>query len=197
MAPPYKIWVPQFNRRCQDLMQAKCDQLESQGVLVDPKKHDIDIRHVSPCFIQQKARAKHKQLDDCTLDEVRFISCFNVLNDSIHPVPGRSNTYNDIIKFFGRHRFLICADLTSSYFQITVHKRLWRFLGVMTPFRGIKVMTRLGQGLLNSDVELDQALAQVLGDEMTEGFCCVTRDDLFIGGGTVDECIGNWERVLA
>ena len=48
-----------------------------------------------------------------------------------------------------------------------VHRRLWRFLGVMTPFRGIKMMTRLGQGLLNSDVELDQAMAQVLGDEMT------------------------------
>ena len=45
-------------------MQAKCDQLERQGVLVDPKTHDINIRHVSPCFIQQKARAKHKQLDD-------------------------------------------------------------------------------------------------------------------------------------
>ena len=196
MAPPYKIWVPQFNRRCQDLMQSKCDQLEEQGVLVDPKVHGIDIRHVSPCFIQQKGRAKHKQLDDCSLDEVRFISCFNVLNESIHPIPGRSNSYNDILKFLGRHKFFIFADLTSSYFQIMVHKRLWRYLGVMTPFRGIKVMTRLGQGLLNSDVELDQAMAQVLGDEMTAGFCCVARDDLCIGGETVDECIGNWEKVL-
>ena len=114
MVPPYKIWVPQFNRKCQDLMQAKCNQLEKQGVLVDPKVHGIAIGHVSPCFIQQKARAKHKQLDDCTL-EVRFISCFNVLNDSIHPIPGRSNSYNDIIKFFGRHKFLIRANLSSSY----------------------------------------------------------------------------------
>ena len=39
-----------------------------------------------------------------------------------------------------------------------VHKRLWKYLGVMTPFRGIKVMARLGQGLLNADVELDQAM---------------------------------------
>ena len=31
---------------------------------------------------------------------------------------------------------------------------------------------------------------------MTEGFCCVARDDLFIGGKTEDECIDNWERVL-
>lgn len=52
MAPPYKIWVPQFNRGCQDLMQDKCHQLAEQGVLVDRKAHNIDIPHMKPCFIQ-------------------------------------------------------------------------------------------------------------------------------------------------
>ena len=46
-APPYKIWVPQFNRRCQDLLQSKCDELEASGVLVDPKEHGNDNRHQS------------------------------------------------------------------------------------------------------------------------------------------------------
>ena len=55
--PPFKIWVPNFNRRCQDLLQAKCDQLEQQGVLVDPQQHNIPIRHVSPSFITQKGGA--------------------------------------------------------------------------------------------------------------------------------------------
>ena len=64
MAPHYNIWVPQFNRGCQDLMQDKCDQLVEQGVLVNPKEHGIDIRHVSPCFIQEKGRAKHKKLEE-------------------------------------------------------------------------------------------------------------------------------------
>ena len=27
---------PQYNRSCQELLQAKCDQLERQGILVDP-----------------------------------------------------------------------------------------------------------------------------------------------------------------
>ena len=79
MAPPYKIWVPLFNRGCQDLMQDKCDQLVEQWVLVDPKEHGIDIRYVSPCFIQQKGRAKHKKLEERTLDEAGFFSCFNIL----------------------------------------------------------------------------------------------------------------------
>ena len=127
---------------------------------------------------------------------MRFISCFNVLNESIHSIPGRLNSYNDILKFLVRYKYLIFMDLSSSYFQIKVHKKMWKYLGVMMPFRGIKVMTRLGQGLLNSDVKLDQAMAQVLGDEMTASFCCITRDNLCIGGDTVDACISNWEKVL-
>lgn len=95
-APPYKLWVPQFNRKCQDLLQSKCDQLERQGVLADPIQEKINVRNVSPCFIQQKARAKHKKLEDCALEEIRFISCFNTLNDSIRAVASRSNTYDDI-----------------------------------------------------------------------------------------------------
>ena len=85
--PPLKVWAPQYNKSCQDLLQAKCDQLESQGVLVDPMEADVDIMHLSPIMIQQKGRAKNKKLQDCALEEVRFISCQNVLNDSIKPIP--------------------------------------------------------------------------------------------------------------
>ena len=196
-APPYKLWVPQFNRKCQNLLQSKCDELEVQGVLADPKKYGIDVRHVSPCFIQQKARAKHKPLEKCDLSEIRFITSFNVLNDSIHPVQGRSKTYNDIIMFMGRHKYFIFADLLNSYFQVKVDKKFWKYLGIMTPYRGIKVMTRCGQGLLNSDVHLDQVLGRVLGDEIAAGYCCAARDDLFVGGASIDEAIANWEKILS
>jgi hypothetical protein len=49
--PPHKVWAPQYNRVCADLHQAKCDELEEQGVLLDPKEYNIDILHVSPSFI--------------------------------------------------------------------------------------------------------------------------------------------------
>ena len=196
-APPFKIWVPQFNKTCVDLQQAMCDKLEAEGVLVDPAKCNIDIRHVSPSFITQKARAKHKPLEQCSLSEVRFITCCNVLNDSIHPIAGRSNGYNDILTFLARWKYLIFADLSNSYFQIKIAPAQLKYMGIMTPHRGIRVNTRLSQGLLNSDVHLDQVMGRVLGDEKAAGFCCVARDDLHIGGNTIDECIANWETVLA
>ena len=113
-APPFRLWVPQYNKKCQDLLQNKCDQLEMQGVLADPIKNNITVRNVSPCFIQQKARAKHKKLEDCAMEELRFITDFNVLNNSIRSIPSKSNTYDDIVKFLARHKYFIFADLLNS-----------------------------------------------------------------------------------
>ena len=194
--PPAKVWAPQYNRTCSDLLQAKCDQLERQGVLTDPKKHNIDIRHVSPIFIQQKGRARHKKLPDCSLEELRFITCFNVLNEDLHPIPSKSVSHINIFKFLARWKFHIHGDLTNSYFQIPMDKRFWGYLAVMTPHRGLRVMTRTGQGLLNSELHLDELIASILGDEISEGICMSARDDLSVGGNTIDELINNWRRVL-
>ena len=194
--PPLKVWVSQYNRACAELLKAKCDQLESQGVLADPEVLGIDIKHVSPTLIQQKGRAKHKSLAECTLDEIRFISCQNVLNDSIKPVQSSSTLYIKIFKFLGRWKYHIFADMHNSSFQIPIEKRLWGYMAINTPFRGMRVKTRTGQGLLNSDVHLDQLLMKVLGDELTEGIVEVARDDIQVGGNTIDEVIRNWDRVL-
>ena len=194
--PPTKVFVPQYNRKCSDLQQSKCDELEKQGVLVDPKLLDIPILHVSPSWIQQKGRAKHKPLHDCSLDELRFITAFNTLNDSIRPKPTSSCSAMSVFLFLARWKHHIFADLNNSYFQLPVKKSLWSYLGVMTPYKGVRVMTRTGQGLLGSDVELEQLLARVLGEEIYLGFCMTIRDDIVIGGNTINEVISNYESVL-
>jgi hypothetical protein len=57
-------------------------------------------------------------------------------------------------------------------------------------------VARLGQGLLNSEGELDELLAMVLGSLLTQGICEVARDDIQVGGNTYDEAITNWDLVL-
>ena len=135
-------------------------------------------------------------LEKCDLSEVRFITCFNVLNESIHPIPGSSSNYKDILRFLSRHKFFIFADLYNSYFQNKVQKKFWKYLAVMTPNRGLKVMTRCGQGLLNSDVKLDQVLGRLLGDDMNAGHCLAAQDDLFVVVDTIDETLSNRQSVL-
>ena len=51
----------------------------------------------------------------------------------------------------------------------------------MTPFSGLRVLARSGQGLLGQSEELDELLAKVLGEEIKEGRCIKlqeTDDDL-------------------
>ena len=190
--PPTRVFIPQFNRKCSDLLQAKCDDLELQGVLVDPKLFNISVVHVSPSWIQQKGRAKHKKLQDCTLDELRFITAFNTLNDHIRPKPSTSCSAKTIFTFLARWKHHIFADLNNSYFQLPVRKDLWGYLGIMTPFKGVRVMTRTGQGLLGSDVELEQLLCRVLGEDISKGHCVALRDDIIIGGNNIDEALSNY-----
>ena len=194
--PPTRVFVPQYNKKCSDIQQAKCDELEEQGVLVDPKKFDISVLHVSPSWIQQKGRAKHKKLQECTLDELRFITAFNSLNDCIRPKPSTSCSATTIFMFLSRWRYHIFADLNNSYFQLPVKKSLWCYLGIMTPYKGIRVLTRTGQGLLGSDVELEQLLCRVLGPDISQGHCVAIRDDIVIGGNSIEEAIINYQSVL-
>ena len=194
--PPTRVFVPQYNKRCSDIQQAKCDEMEAQGVLIDPKTFGIPILHVSPSWIQQKARAKNKNLQDCALEEVRFITAFNTLNDSIRPQPSRSCSSTSIFKFLSRWKFHIFGDLNNSYFQLPVQKSLWGYMGIMTPHKGVRVLTRTGQGLLGSDVELEELLCRVLGEDISAGHCLAVRDDIMIGGNTVDDAINNYEKVI-
>ena len=195
--PPTRVFVPQYNKKCTDLQQAKCDALEAEGVLIDPKLHDIPVLHVSPSWIQQKGRARHKNLQDCSLDELRFITAFNTLNDSIRPKPTSSCSATSIFLFLARWQFHIFADLNNSYFQLHIKKSLWSYMGIMTPHKGVRVMTRTGQGLLGSDVELEQLLSRVLGEDISQGHCLAIRDDIVIGGNTVNEAMAHYESVLS
>ena len=188
--------VPLYNHKCLALQQQLMDSLEQQGVIVDPQKLNIQVKKVSPSFILQKGRAKHKKLEDCSLDDIRWVVAFNNLNDDLLPKPSKQTSGRNVLTFIAKHKFHIHADLFNSYFQIPVRKQDWQWLGVRTPFRGVRVLTRAGQGLLNSETELDELISRVLGSEILSGFCYVERDDIIVGGDTIDATIDNWNVVL-
>ena len=65
-------------------------------------------------------------------------------------------------------------------------------MGVMTPHRGIRVLTRAGQGFQNSTTELEQLS---LGEEINAWHTLVARDDGIVGGNTIEELFKNWNCV--
>jgi hypothetical protein len=55
------------------------------------------------------------------------------------------------------------------------------WLGIATPFGGIRFLRRSGQGLLGQSEELEELLTKVLKPELQSGHCCKIADDIIIG----------------
>ena len=66
----------------------------------------------------------------------------------------------------------------------------------MTPFSGLRVLARSGQGLLGQSEELDELMAKVLGLEIKEGRAIKIQDDVIIGGDTQLEAARNYIGIL-
>ena len=161
-----KCHVPKWSGKNDRIKQKKMDSLEKQGVLVDPYEHNIPIKLISPCFLKVKARAKDKDLDDCQMAEIRWIISPAQLNPYLRQLHTTNVTKEDLFIFKSEKPFCIEFDLYDGYFQNHVHKDDWGYLAVETPFKGIRVLTRSGQGLLNQEIEMNQLLTKILGEEI-------------------------------
>ena len=85
----------------------------------------------------------------------------------------------------------------NGYFQNHMSKKDIPWLGVQTPFGGLRVMARSGQGLAGMAEEFDELTAKILKEEMKDGICTKIVDDCYVGGSTQEEAASNHERVMA
>ena len=51
----------------------------------------------------------------------------------------------------------------------------------MTPFGGLRVLARSGQGLIGQSKELNELMAKIFKQEMKEGIITKIQDDIRIG----------------
>ena len=96
----------------------------------------------------------------------------------------------------GRWKHIIVCDLANAFYQNHIDPASQQWLGIMTPFAGLRVLTRSGQGLLGQTEELHELLAKVLKEELAAGTVTKLHDDLIIGGDTHEETIHNYLKVL-
>ena len=91
---------------------------------------------------------------------------------------------------------LIIIDLYNAFFQNHIADDDQNWLGIMTPFSGLRVLTRSGQGLLGQSEELDELMAKIIGDDIKEGRAVKIQDDMIIGGATQLEAAKNYIQIL-
>ena len=104
-------------------------------------------------------------------------------------------TVNDVHSQLGKWKKIIIIDLYNAFFQNHINEDDQQWLGIMTPFSGLRVLTRSGQGLLGQSEELDELMAKILGDNIKEGRATKIQDDIIIGGQTQLEAARNYIKI--
>ena len=69
-----------------------------------------------------------------------------------------------------------------------------KYLGTLTPYKGLWVYTHAAMGMPRSTEHLDELMSRVLGDH--EGSVVKLADDLSTGGNTIPDLLYNWQRIL-
>ena len=113
------------------------------------------------------------------------------------PLPTRVASCEDILRFLAQWKYMIKTDMTKQFYQMPMKKSSMKYLGVMTPFKGMRVYTRAAMGMPGSTEHLDELMYRVLGTLLEEGVVMKLADDLYIGGDDIPSLLRNWERVLS
>ena len=90
----------------------------------------------------------------------------------------------DVFDKLGRWKHIIVMNLYNAFYQNHMHQDDQPYLGIMTPFSGLRLLARSGQGLIGQSEEMDELMAKVLHEEMKEGCITKIQDDVIIGGQT-------------
>jgi len=191
-----QVRMVSYSHDLKQLHQAVCDDLTNQQVLGIPQDHDITVQFVCPSFLRRKPKAKGKPNHLLTKDDVRLVVNFSPVNDHLKNIPSVKTTPNDILVSLGRWKCIIIFDLYQGFFQNHMHQQDCKWLGVATPFGGIRFLRRSGQGLLGQSEELEELLTKILKPELETGNCCKIADDIIIGGQTYQETADIYATVL-
>ena len=195
--PANKVHNINYDHDTKVLLQQVCDEFTQAGVLGIPQDFNVQVQHVSPCFLVRKQRAKNKNKNELTPKDVRLVVNFGKLNDHLKNIPTPVTKSKDIFTHLGRWKHIIVMDLFQGFFQNHMAANDGQWLGISTPFGGLRFMRRSGQGLLGQCEELDELLTKVLSIEIQSGYVTRIADDLYIGGATPMETAKNYEQVIA
>ena len=191
-----KVNVPNYDHDLKVLQQELMDDLTDQNVLLIPQEHGMDVQAVCPSFIQRKQRARHKPKNELKKEDVRLLINFGPINERIKPIPSHVPKINDVLIMLGRWKHVICLDLYNGYFQLKMKKEAIPWLGIQTPFGGLRLIARAGQGLMGMAEEFEELTSKILKQEMQAGICAKIVDDIYIGGQTQKETAINYIKIL-
>ena len=183
--PSKKLHAPMYGRDNLQLLQDEFDRLESQNVVGRPEDHGVVVEHVSSSFLVKKSSGGF-----------RLVTAFTALSSYTKTLPTLMPTVEDMLRTVSEWNYIITTDLKDAFYQIPMAKESMKWLGTVTPFRGIRVYLVASQGLPGSSEWLEELLCLLFGDKVQQGIVAKVADDMCVGGHTVEQLFTNWSEVL-
>jgi hypothetical protein len=183
--PAQKGRLPMYQRKDLETLQDKMDELEELGVLAKPESVGVTVQYVSPSFLVKKPGGGS-----------RLVTAFNNIGSYTKPLPTRVTSCDDVLRFLAQWKYILKTDMTKQFYQLPMRVSSMKYLGVVTPYKGIRVYTRAAMGMPGSTEHLDELMFRVLGDVLKEGVAMKLADDLYVGGNNIQSLLCNWQRVL-
>ena len=128
--PQRKGRVPQYSKDKLSELQDKFDELESYGVFQRPEDLSIVAEYLNPSFLIKKSSGGY-----------RLVTSFGKVAKYAKPQPALMPNINDTLQDIGQWKYIIKTDLTKAFYQIPLAGESYKYYGVATPFRGIRVYT--------------------------------------------------------
>ena len=142
--PPQKGRLPSYQRKDLEVLQDKMDQLEDMGVLAKPETVNVKVEYVSPSFLVKKPGG-----------DSRLVTAFTHIASYTKPLPSRATSCDDVLRFLAQYRYMIKTDMTKQFYQLPMESSSMKYLGVLTPYKGMRVYTRAAMGMPGSTEHLD------------------------------------------
>ncbi|XP_069110407.1 uncharacterized protein [Argopecten irradians] len=126
----------------------------------------------------------------------RLVTAFEDVGRYSKPQPSLMPDVDSTLRTIAQWKYIIVTDLTSAFYQIPLSKASMKYCGVVTPFRGVCVYRRCAMGMPGSETALEEMMCRVLGDCLQDGIVAKLADDLYCGGDTPEQLLGNWSKVM-
>lgn len=184
--PQRKGRVPQYSRGQLQELQTQFDVLEEMGVFRKPEDVDIDVEYVNPSFLVKKSDGGF-----------RLVTAFADVGRYSKPQPSLMPDVNSTLRLIAQWKYIIATDLTKAFYQIPLSRDSWKYCGVVTPFKGVRVYVRSAMGMPGSETALEELTCRVFGELLEQGQVAKVADDLYCGADTLEGLAAVWRRVLS
>ena len=185
--PNAKIYSPQYSEAMKVKMAEKMDDLERDGVLCCPEELGISVEYVNPSLLVPKQEA----------GDFRFVTDFGGLNQVIRKSPSASPSISEAKRALASKPFHVHLDLSQYFYQAGVRAEDAQYLGVIHPFKGLRVYTKKPMGLKNASEDAYELLARLFGDMCQAGHMTRMADGLYVLGSSVDQLLDNFTELLS